>query len=89
MSTGRRGICHSLKRYAVGSPEIYIYIAEPTGDKRATLAAFSANRKKSLRNAVWGTKSFGFNDYLAVPVTRENLLARIEEKLRRDTTSCG
>ena len=33
---------------ADGSPEIYIYIAEPTGDKRANLIAFSANRKKSL-----------------------------------------
>jgi hypothetical protein len=33
---------------ADGSPEIYIYIAEPSGDKRATLIAFSANRRKSL-----------------------------------------
>ena len=33
---------------ADGSPEIYIYIVEPTGDQRATLVAFSANRKKSL-----------------------------------------
>jgi len=28
-------------------------------------------------------KDFGVTDYLAAPVTRENLLARIEEKLRR------
>jgi hypothetical protein len=33
---------------ADGSPEIYIYIAEPTGDRRGALIAFSANRKKSL-----------------------------------------
>ena len=33
---------------ADGSPEIYIYSVEPAGDKRATLVAFSANRKKSL-----------------------------------------
>lgn len=33
---------------ADGSPEIYIYSVEPTGEQRATLIAFSANRKKSL-----------------------------------------
>lgn len=33
---------------ADGSPEVYIYIVEPTGDQRATLIAFSANKKKSL-----------------------------------------
>lgn len=31
-----------------GSPEIYIYVAEPGGDKRGSLIAYSANKKKSL-----------------------------------------
>ena len=34
-------------------------------------------------------KEFGVADYLATPVTKESLLARIEEKLRRDATACG
>jgi hypothetical protein len=33
---------------ANGSPEIYIYVAEPGADKPASLIAFSANKKKSL-----------------------------------------
>jgi hypothetical protein len=33
---------------ADGSPEIYIYVAEPGAEKRASLIAFSANKTKSL-----------------------------------------
>jgi hypothetical protein len=33
---------------ADGSPEIYVYAAEPTGDMRASLIAYSTNRKKSM-----------------------------------------
>lgn len=33
---------------ADGSPEIYIYAAETTGDMRASLIAYSTNRKKSM-----------------------------------------
>jgi hypothetical protein len=33
---------------ADGSPEIYIYVAEPGADKRGSLIAYSANKKKSL-----------------------------------------
>lgn len=32
-------------------------------------------------------KDFGMTDYLTAPVTQESLLARIEEKLRRDSTT--
>jgi len=31
-------------------------------------------------------KEFGMTDYLTAPVTQESLLARIEQKLRRDST---
>ena len=33
---------------ADGSPEIYIYVSEPAPDKRGSLIAYSANKKKSL-----------------------------------------
>ena len=33
---------------ADGSPEIYVYAAEPTGDMRGSLIAYGTNRKKSM-----------------------------------------
>jgi hypothetical protein len=33
---------------ADGSPEIYVYVAEPAPDQRGSLVAYSANKKKSL-----------------------------------------